>query len=115
MDHDRPDTEEQPRNKRRKMSSEDMDPKANPYLAHYYEDSANDAYNNGFGYASSQLRGNGMQQQMPLSKFPRHATNAAMAMKAEDGPTNPFSGQPLSNRYFSILKTRRDLPVHAQR
>ena len=38
-----------------------------------------------------------------------------MAKKAEDGPSNPFNGQPLSQKYFSILKTRRNLPVHVQR
>ena len=50
-----------------------------------------------------------------MPKLLRHATTAAMAEKAEDGPTNPFNGQPLSNKYFSILKTRRNLPVHVQR
>jgi pre-mRNA-splicing factor ATP-dependent RNA helicase DHX15/PRP43 len=38
-----------------------------------------------------------------------------MAKKAEDGPENPFKGGVLSERYFGILKTRRNLPVHAQR
>ena len=51
----------------------------------------------------------------PLAKFPRHATNAALARKAEDGPNNPFNGQPLSPQYFDILKVRRGLPVHTQR
>ena len=45
----------------------------------------------------------------------RHATTAAQAKAAEDGPNNPFTGKPLSQQYFRILKTRRDLPVHAQR
>ena len=38
-----------------------------------------------------------------------------MARKAEDGPNNPFTDQPLSANYFKILQTRRGLPVHAQR
>ncbi|EME40701.1 hypothetical protein DOTSEDRAFT_74295 [Dothistroma septosporum NZE10] len=38
-----------------------------------------------------------------------------MAAQAEDGPDNPFTGMPLSDRYFGILKSRRGLPVHAQR
>ena len=50
-----------------------------------------------------------------MSSFRRHKTNAAMAKTAEDGPNNPFTGKPLSQNYFRILKTRRDLPVHSQR
>ena len=38
-----------------------------------------------------------------------------MAKGVEEGPNNPLNGQPLSKSYFSILKTRRNLPVHAQR
>ncbi|ODQ65947.1 P-loop containing nucleoside triphosphate hydrolase protein [Nadsonia fulvescens var. elongata DSM 6958] len=47
--------------------------------------------------------------------FERHATTVADATRAEDGPMNPFSGLKYGQKYFSILKTRRDLPVHAQR
>jgi pre-mRNA-splicing factor ATP-dependent RNA helicase DHX15/PRP43 len=68
-----------------------LNPAANPYLAHMYEN------------------------KNPLSKFQRHKTTAAQAHTAEDGPNNPFNGAPLSQNYFSILKTRRDLPVHRQR
>ena len=50
-----------------------------------------------------------------LKSFNRHATTAAQAIAAEDGPSNPFTGKKLSERYFDILKTRRNLPVHAQR
>lgn len=89
-----------------------MDPKANPYLAHMYEDDSstysNNGYNNGYesktGYTDS-----------ALAKFKRHATTAAVARQVEDGPNNAFTGQPLSQRYFGILKTRRNLPVHTQR
>lgn len=45
----------------------------------------------------------------------RHKTTAAEAQKLEDGPKNPFTGAPFSQKYFDILKVRRDLPVHAQR
>lgn len=45
----------------------------------------------------------------------RHKTTAALAEKLENGPQNPFTGNNLSERYFDILKARRDLPVHAQR
>ncbi|KAJ5719494.1 hypothetical protein N7493_007949 [Penicillium malachiteum] len=90
----RSDPEDGARAKRQK--TEGGDPKDNPYLAHMYEDN-NDA------------------KGTPLAKFKRHQTTAALAKKAEDGDVNPFSGQPFSSKYFSILKTRRDLPVHQQR
>lgn len=91
----RSDSEDGVRAKRQKM--EGGDPKDNPYLAHMYEDT------------------NGADKNSALAKFKRHQTTAGMAKKAEDGDTNPFSGQPFSSKYFSILKTRRDLPVHQQR
>lgn len=94
MADNRSDSEGASRAKRQKMDAED--PKNNPYLAHMYE---ND---------------NGPENKA-LAKFKRHQTTAAMAHKAEDGDINPFSGRPFSSKYFSILKTRRDLPVHAQR
>ncbi|KAJ5656413.1 hypothetical protein N7507_008363 [Penicillium longicatenatum] len=91
----RSDSEDGVRAKRQKM--EGGDPKDNPYLAHMYEDT------------------NGADKNSALAKFKRHQTTAALAKKAEDGEFNPFSGQPFSSKYFSILKTRRDLPVHQQR
>jgi len=99
--------------KRQKTS--DMDPAANPYLAHWNEDqdgggaSLGNGYSNGYG--SSRANGNGSV----LSTFPRHKTTADDARKAEDGPNNPFNEKPFSQRYMSILKTRRNLPVSAQR
>ena len=45
----------------------------------------------------------------------RHQTTAEQAQKLEDGPKNPFTGHDFTTKYFDILKTRRDLPVHAQR
>lgn len=94
----RADPEDGSRAKRQKMDA--GDPKNNPYLAHMYED-ANVNSNADSGSA--------------LAKFKRHQTTAALAKKAEDGDVNPFSGQPFSSKYFSILKSRRDLPVHQQR
>ena len=91
----RSDSEDGSRAKRQKMDA--GDPKDNPYLAHMYEGT------------------NGADKSSALAKFKRHQTTAAMAKKAEDGDVNPFSGNPVSSKYFSILKTRRDLPVHAQR
>ncbi|KAJ9209668.1 hypothetical protein DTO166G4_8712 [Paecilomyces variotii] len=92
------------RAKRQKTEKEDMDPRNNPYLAHMYADETN-------GKAQTWTDGS----EGPFAKFKRHQTTAAMAQKAEDGEINPFNGKPFSKKYFSILKTRRDLPVHAQR
>ena len=74
-----------------------MDPRSNPYLAHMYEEEKRDLDASVF------------------KRFKRHATTAQDALTAEDGPTNPFTGKQLSKRYFDILKTRRNLPVHTQR
>lgn len=65
---------------------------SNPYLSHWNDESSSD-----------------------LQSFKRHATTAQQAQAAEDGPQNPFNGKPLSNKYMSILKVRRNLPVHQQR
>ena len=116
----RPDSDESGRSKRQKTSSTDMDPKANPYLAHMYEEDDEDegvntgsGYGYGYGKPAGKMNGRGVSS--ALARFPRHKTNAAMAKSAEDGPNNPFNGKPLSTEYFNILKTRRNLPVHAQR
>lgn len=95
-----------------------LDPRANPYLAHRYEEPVEDegsynGYSNGYGRPTS--RTDGVSNASSLVRFPRHKSTAAMARNAEDGPNNPFSGQPLSSQYFNILKTRRNLPVHQQR
>lgn len=98
-----PDDADMPKGKRPKTT--DLDPTANPYLAHHYE-------SNG-GYQSNGYNGN--SGSTALSNFKRHATTALQAHDVEDGPNNPFNGNPLSQQYFKILKTRRDLPVHKQR
>lgn len=75
----------------------------NPYLAHW-----NDGDGNGF-----------IDGKLPagsaLRHFRRRQTTAKQAYEAEDGDNNPFTGEPHSQKYFSILKTRRNLPVHKQR
>lgn len=50
-----------------------------------------------------------------FSGLTRHNTTAAQAEKLEDNHINPFTGNAFSEKYFGILKVRRDLPVHAQR
>lgn len=45
----------------------------------------------------------------------RHQTTAEEAEKLENASVNPFTGNPYSEKYYGILKVRRDLPVHAQR
>lgn len=93
----------------------------NPYLAHMYEDQNDSGYNT--GYSNGDGNGNGVSLTKQygrsdgnsMANMPRHKTTAEMAKKAEDGPNNPYSGKPLSKQYFNILKSRRGLPVHAQR
>lgn len=87
------------RAKRQKTDKADMDPRANPYLAHMYPEE----------------NGSQSSQNGPFASFTRHQTTAALAAKAEDGDVNPFNDRPFSSKYMSILKTRRNLPVHAQR
>ncbi|KAL8991465.1 MAG: hypothetical protein Q9169_007865 [Polycauliona sp. 2 TL-2023] len=107
----------------KRMKTEDSDPKMNPYLAHMYEDQPDDSGYKNSGYSNGCGHGNGVSLKTEggsgtstgFGKMPRHSTTAEMARRSEDGPNNAFSGQPLSNKYFSILKTRRGLPVHAQR
>lgn len=47
--------------------------------------------------------------------FIAHDTTAEQSERLEDGKVNPFTGNEFSQKYFDILKVRRDLPVHAQR
>lgn len=82
--------------KRVKMAKGDATEKYNPYLAHQYDGNSNNS-------GSS------------LDALERHNTTAEQASKCEDADLNPWTGQPHSQRYFGILKTRRDLPVHKQR
>ena len=90
------------------MNGASLNPEANPYLAHMYENDASNGYSNGYDARSARQSG-------PLSAMKRHQTTSKLARAAEDGPFNPFTGSQLSEQYFRILKTRRNLPVHAQR
>ena len=108
-----------------------LDPRSNPYLAHVYEEDDDEEDSNGYdddggvrleaptrpaptNYTTSTSRIS-QTHGSALSKFKRHSTTAEMAAVVEDGPNNPFNGKPLSKEYFRILRTRRGLPVHAQR
>ncbi|KAK5121816.1 DEAH-box ATP-dependent RNA helicase prp43 [Meristemomyces frigidus] len=109
------DGEQKSRFKRQKMTDERSD-RANPYLAHMYNGDDQDqgvGLSNGYSYGHSNGAANGGTS--ALASLKRHATTAEQVKKAEDGPANPFNGNNLSDRYFGILKTRRGLPVHAQR
>ncbi|GAB7350745.1 hypothetical protein MBLNU459_g1296t1 [Dothideomycetes sp. NU459] len=111
---DRRGATENGRAKRQKMD----DPSANPYLAHMYpDDGASDGYQNGNEYAPrANANSNGAAATTDgLRHLVKHSTTTAQANQAEDGPANPFTGRNLSDKYFGILKTRRNLPVHAQR
>lgn len=105
----RPEEQEMSRSKRPR--TEDLDPAANPYLAHMYEVQEE----NSNSYNSRNRNGNGSSVTTSLSNFKRHNTTALQAHAVEDGPNNPFNNAPLSKQYFNILETRRDLPVHKQR
>ncbi len=89
------DDEDSGRVKRVKMES------SNPYLAHWNDEKP--------AVKSEYAVGSG------LDNFKRHVTTSKQASAAEDGPNNAFTGRPLSNKYLSILKQRRGLPVHQQR
>jgi pre-mRNA-splicing factor ATP-dependent RNA helicase DHX15/PRP43 len=89
------DSEESTRKKAKK--GEGQDAKYNPYLAHMQQD--------GIDSDSSS----------PLSALTRRKTTAKDASKIEDLPTNAFTGRAHTQKYFQILQTRRDLPVHKQR
>jgi pre-mRNA-splicing factor ATP-dependent RNA helicase DHX15/PRP43 len=89
--------------KRQKTNGE-ISPENNPYLAHWNDNNGTNGYSNGYSTPNGSL-----------SKLKRHQTTAALAQKCEDGESSPFTGRKHSDRYFSILKTRRGLPVHAQR
>jgi pre-mRNA-splicing factor ATP-dependent RNA helicase DHX15/PRP43 len=109
----RSETEDTGRAKRQKTNGADMNPKTNPYLAHMYDDEQDNGYSNGKGnngYGRSSVNKSDL-----LGGLTRHETTAEQALAAEDGPHNPFTGREFSKRYFSILKTRRNLPVYAQR
>lgn len=97
--------------KRQKMVHD----RENPYLVHMYSNDQENGVNVDGGIANGSSNGRANRAGSSLSDFKRHATTAKQAETAEDGPSNPFNSAPLSERYFRILKTRRDLPVHAQR
>lgn len=109
----RPDAYDEGSRKRQKPNGADMDPKANPYLAHMYQDDDEGGYSNNNGYSNGRSSNGGGGS--ILDTFTRHNTTAALAQSAEDGPNNGFTNKPLSKQYFNILKTRRNLPVHSQR
>lgn len=101
----------------RTAKAEPSETRYNPYLAHMDEQKDDTlGYGNGYGHGVKSSRMNGMSTTgTTIGHFPHHQTTAAMAKMAEDGPNNPYNGKPLSKQYYNILKTRRSLPVHAQR
>ena len=122
----RTETNSQPPAKRHKGPSTSEDEmRANPYLQHMIDNRDDSDYghkhekthNNDY-YGYSNASGNSYEignSKSTLTSFTRHQTTAKQAYKAEDGPDNPFTGGPLSQKYFDILETRRNLPVHKQR
>ncbi|ANB16038.1 DEAH-box ATP-dependent RNA helicase PRP43 [Sugiyamaella lignohabitans] len=84
----------------KKLKADDGASKSNPYLAHLENEKDSTVSN---------------ENATGISGIIRHESTAAQANKAEDGPLNPFNGKSLSQKYFDILKVRRNLPVHLQR
>ena len=97
--------EDRARVKRQKTNGVEMDTTANQYLAHMYQD---EARSNGFKSGEP-------SPNSPWAGMKRHETTAKQAEKVEDLDTNPFTGEPHSQKYFQILQTRRNLPVNKQR
>lgn len=108
------DAEQKSRFKRQKMTDERQD-RENPYLAHMYNGDQEEGVGLSDGYTNGHSDGRANGGTSALATLKRHATTAEQVKKCEDGPANPFNGNNLSDRYFGILKTRRGLPVHAQR
>ena len=77
---------DEPSRKKPKMADK------NPYLAHLEPDESN-----------------------PLASLERRNTTAAAVEKIENLSHNAFTNREHSQKYFQILQTRRDLPVHKQR
>ncbi|CAG8511823.1 10163_t:CDS:10 [Paraglomus occultum] len=50
-----------------------------------------------------------------LSSLTPGATTSFQAFEIENGPINPFTSKPFSQRYYDILQKRRQLPVFEQR
>ncbi|KAJ8096873.1 P-loop containing nucleoside triphosphate hydrolase protein [Lipomyces tetrasporus] len=100
--------------KRYKPSADEV---VNPYLADNQDDSDNFFPRSApkMKLGIEQRSGVNGFQDAPLSDFVRHQTSAEQALKAEEGPLNPFNLKQLSQKYFDILKVRRNLPVHLQR
>ncbi|KAI1088946.1 P-loop containing nucleoside triphosphate hydrolase protein [Rostrohypoxylon terebratum] len=97
-----PDVEASTKRVKREDTEDSKPSKYNPYLAHW---------SNGNGDEDSDRLPKGS----PLAHFERRMTTAKQAFEAENSDNNPFTGEPHSQQYFNILKSRRNLPVHKQR
>ncbi|KAK4699486.1 pre-mRNA-splicing factor ATP-dependent RNA helicase DHX15/PRP43, partial [Phenoliferia sp. Uapishka_3] len=75
----------------------------NPYLAHLSEPHQRTYNGNATGAGAS-----------PLDGWQTRKITGKQVEKAMDGPTNPFTLRPHSQRYVDILKVRKNLPVHQQ-
>lgn len=104
--HNQPDTEAPLKRVKTEDDEASKSEKPNPYLAHW---------NNGNGDTDSNGYSDRIPKGSPLAHFERRRTTAKQAAEAEDSDNNPFTGEPHSQQYFNILKSRRNLPVHKQR
>jgi hypothetical protein len=90
----RPDIEDNGRAKRQKGNGADMDPKANSYLAHMYDEQ--EGYSNSYG--SGRKSKNNL-----LAGFMKHETTVEQAKVTENRPYNSYNRLELSKRPLTRL------------
>lgn len=79
----------------------------NPYAAHLDSPQQQQQQQRGSNGAAT----NGSN---PLDGWITRKVVGKQVEAAMDGPINPFTARPHSQRYFEILKQRKNLPVHQQ-
>ncbi|KAG0206136.1 DEAH-box ATP-dependent RNA helicase prp43 [Mortierella sp. GBA30] len=95
--------------KRSKADKESASAKENPYLAHLPPSERL------VGGAAEGKNPHGLPPSHPLANFVIGATTAEQGEAAEEGPSNPFTNKPFSDKYRKILAGRRKLPVNKHR
>ncbi|KAG0308541.1 DEAH-box ATP-dependent RNA helicase prp43, partial [Dissophora globulifera] len=96
--------------KRSKTGADADAPRENPYLAHLPPSERLVG-----GAVASGKGSHGLPSNHPLANFVIGATTAEQGEAAEEGPTNPFTNKPFSDKYRKILAGRRKLPVNKHR
>jgi len=87
-------------------------PVENPYLAHL---PPRERIVGGEAAARKTGASSGLAANHPLASFVMGSTTAEQGEAAEEGPLNPFTNKPFSDKYRRILAGRRKLPVNKHR